>query len=82
MTSARAWMDRFIDSIEWIAAFFVGIVALNTFTAVSATAGAATQGHLILCRSILSRGSINHAGSLRVLNKPSLRPRCGKNQRR
>ena len=27
-------MDRFIDSIEWIAAFFVGIVALNTFTAV------------------------------------------------
>ena len=22
-------MDRFIDSIEWIAAFFVGIVALN-----------------------------------------------------
>jgi len=27
-------MDRFIDGIEWIAAFFVGIVALNTFTAV------------------------------------------------
>ena len=27
-------MDRFINSIEWIAAFFVGIVALNTFTAV------------------------------------------------
>src|ERR1700744_5828060 len=27
-------MDRVIDSIEWIAAFFVGIVALNTFTAV------------------------------------------------
>jgi len=27
-------MDRFIDSIEWIAAFFVGIVALNTFIAV------------------------------------------------
>jgi TRAP-type C4-dicarboxylate transport system permease small subunit len=27
-------MDRFIDSIEWVAAFFVGIVALNTFTAV------------------------------------------------
>jgi TRAP-type C4-dicarboxylate transport system permease small subunit len=27
-------MDRFIDSIEWIAAFFVGIVALNTFAAV------------------------------------------------
>jgi TRAP-type C4-dicarboxylate transport system permease small subunit len=27
-------MDWFIDSIEWIAAFFVGIVALNTFTAV------------------------------------------------
>jgi TRAP-type C4-dicarboxylate transport system permease small subunit len=27
-------MDRFIDSIEWIAAFFVGIVAINTFAAV------------------------------------------------
>jgi TRAP-type C4-dicarboxylate transport system permease small subunit len=27
-------MDRVIDSIEWIAAFFVGIVALNTFAAV------------------------------------------------
>ena len=26
-------MDRFIDSIEWIAAVFVGIVALNTFVA-------------------------------------------------
>src|SRR5579871_4253343 len=27
-------MDRFIDGIEWIAAAFVGIVALNTFVAV------------------------------------------------
>jgi TRAP-type C4-dicarboxylate transport system permease small subunit len=27
-------MDRFIDCIEWIAAFFVGVVALNTFLAV------------------------------------------------
>jgi TRAP-type C4-dicarboxylate transport system permease small subunit len=27
-------MDWFIDSIEWIAAFFVGVVALNTFIAV------------------------------------------------
>ena len=27
-------MDRFIDSIEWVAAFFVGVVALNTFLAV------------------------------------------------
>src|SRR6201992_3554964 len=27
-------MDRFIDSIEWIAALFVGIVALHTFLAV------------------------------------------------
>lgn len=27
-------MDRIIDTIEWIAAFFVGIVALNTFVAV------------------------------------------------
>ena len=24
----RIYMDRFIDSIEWVAAFFVGIVAL------------------------------------------------------
>ena len=30
----KSGMDRFIDSIEWIAAFFVGIVALNTFIAV------------------------------------------------
>jgi len=30
----KSGMDRFIDSIEWIAAFFVGIVALNTFVAV------------------------------------------------
>src|SRR4051812_28111840 len=27
-------MDRFIDAIEWVAAAFVGIVALNTFIAV------------------------------------------------
>src|SRR6059058_12214 len=32
--SSSGVMDRFIDSIEWIAAFFVGIVALNTFLAV------------------------------------------------
>jgi TRAP-type C4-dicarboxylate transport system permease small subunit len=30
----KNFMDRFIDSIEWVAAFFVGIVALNTFIAV------------------------------------------------
>ena len=30
----KNFMDRVIDSIEWVAAFFVGIVALNTFTAV------------------------------------------------
>ncbi|MGC1691402.1 MAG: TRAP transporter small permease [Pseudolabrys sp.] len=30
----RVYMDRFIDSIEWVAAFFVGIVALNIFVAV------------------------------------------------
>ena len=29
-----AWMDRFIDTIEWIAAGFVGIVALNIFVGV------------------------------------------------
>src|SRR5581483_2751030 len=30
----RVYMDRFIDSIEWVAAFFVGIVALNIFVSV------------------------------------------------
>jgi TRAP-type C4-dicarboxylate transport system permease small subunit len=30
----RVSMDRFIDTIEWIAAFFVGIVAANIFLAV------------------------------------------------
>ena len=30
----RAWMDRFIDTIEWIAAGFVGLVALNIFISV------------------------------------------------
>jgi TRAP-type C4-dicarboxylate transport system permease small subunit len=30
----RAWMDRFIDGIEWVAAFFVGIVALDIFLSV------------------------------------------------
>ena len=30
----RTWMDRFIDGIEWIAAFFVGIVALDVFISV------------------------------------------------
>ena len=30
----RAAMDRFIDTIEWIAAGFVGIVAVNIFVAV------------------------------------------------
>ncbi len=31
---ARNLMDRFIDSIEWIAAFFVGVVALDVFVSV------------------------------------------------
>ena len=31
---ARALMDRFIDTIEWIAAIFVGLVAANIFIAV------------------------------------------------
>jgi TRAP-type C4-dicarboxylate transport system permease small subunit len=30
----RNRMDRFIDTIEWVAAFFVGIVAANIFLAV------------------------------------------------
>ena len=34
MNAARNGMDRFIDAIEWCAATFVGIVALNIFLAV------------------------------------------------
>src|SRR5262249_48873617 len=30
----RSFMDRCIDTIEWVAAFFVGIVAANIFVAV------------------------------------------------
>jgi TRAP-type C4-dicarboxylate transport system permease small subunit len=30
----RSRLDRFIDTIEWVAAFFVGIVAANIFIAV------------------------------------------------
>jgi TRAP-type C4-dicarboxylate transport system permease small subunit len=30
----RAYMDRFIDTIEWIAAGFVGLVAANIFVSV------------------------------------------------
>jgi len=30
----RIYMDRFIDTIEWIAAFFVGIVAVDVFLTV------------------------------------------------
>lgn len=35
-SSARStgWMDRFINGIEWLAALFVGIVALNIFVGV------------------------------------------------
>ena len=28
------WMDGFINSIEWIAAFFIGLVALDVFVSV------------------------------------------------
>ena len=28
------WMDRFIDSIEWLAALFIGIVAVDVFISV------------------------------------------------
>ncbi|HVZ46391.1 MAG TPA: TRAP transporter small permease [Ramlibacter sp.] len=31
MTKPRSFADRFIDTIEWLAAMFVGIVALNIF---------------------------------------------------
>ena len=30
----RVYMDRFIDSIEWVAAGFVGFVAANIFISV------------------------------------------------
>ena len=30
----RVYMDRFIDAIEWVAAFFVGIVAADIFISV------------------------------------------------
>src|SRR5690349_3386484 len=30
----RSWMDRIIDTIEWIAAAFVGLVALDIFLSV------------------------------------------------
>ena len=33
--SGRRAMDRFIDSIEWIAAFFIGIVAADIFISVA-----------------------------------------------
>ena len=29
-----SWMDRFIDSIEWIAAIFVGVVAADVFISI------------------------------------------------
>jgi TRAP-type C4-dicarboxylate transport system permease small subunit len=32
--TVRRTMDRFIDGIEWIAAFFVGVVALDIFVSV------------------------------------------------
>ena len=34
MTTARNRMDRFIDTIEWIAAGFVGLVAIDIFVSV------------------------------------------------
>jgi TRAP-type C4-dicarboxylate transport system permease small subunit len=34
MSRLTRWMDRFIDSIEWIAAFFIGVVALDVFVSV------------------------------------------------
>ena len=34
MSRTTRWMDGFIDSIEWIAAFFIGLVALDVFVSV------------------------------------------------
>jgi TRAP-type C4-dicarboxylate transport system permease small subunit len=34
MSRVSRWMDGFIDSIEWIAAFFIGLVALDVFGSV------------------------------------------------
>ncbi len=33
-STVSKYMDRFIDSIEWIAAFFIGLVALDVFVTV------------------------------------------------
>ena len=33
-STRKSFMDRFIDTIEWIAAGFVGIVALDIFISV------------------------------------------------
>ena len=44
----RVWMDRFIDTIEWIAAAFVGIVALNIFLAVILTTTRRKDAHAAL----------------------------------
>lgn len=48
-------MDRFIDSIEWIAALFVGIVALNTFIAVVMRKFFAVTIRLLQCRPVHAR---------------------------
>jgi TRAP-type C4-dicarboxylate transport system permease small subunit len=34
MSRTPRWMDGFIDSIEWIAAFFIGLVAFDVFMSV------------------------------------------------
>lgn len=34
MSRTTRWMDGFIDSIEWIAAFFIGVVAFDVFVSV------------------------------------------------
>ena len=34
MSRVSRWMDGFIDSIEWVAAFFIGLVAFDVFISV------------------------------------------------
>ena len=34
MSRATRWMDGFINSIEWVAAFFIGLVAFDVFISV------------------------------------------------
>jgi hypothetical protein len=42
-TRSASYMDRFINTIEWLAAIFVGIVALNIFVATCCCASSSAR---------------------------------------